>query len=230
MLGKDGIDDGAFGECPGRFDLRILGLVILDVKAQDVAVFDGVCDRVSVQFLLEEVLRGFERLDVAFDSLVAGVLLEDGRTGEAEELGVGKELFDGLVIIAELRAVALVEDEDHALVAERFEQVLVRRQSLMFPGPCCACCFRRAQTQLLNRGDDDLVSASSESSRWTSAAVLVFSSTQPSWKRLNSSRVWRSRSLRSTTKRHLSIVGLVFSSVEALKLVSVLPLPVVCQM
>ena len=59
--------------------------------------------------------------------------------------------------------------------------------------------------------------------------MLVFSSTQPSWKRLNSSRVWRSRSLRSTTKRHFSMAGLSFSSVEALKLVSVLPLPVVCQ-
>ena len=47
--------------------------------------------------------------------------------------------------------------------------------------------------------------------------MLVFSSTQPSWKRLNSSRVWRSRSLRSTTKRHLSMVGLALSSVEALK-------------
>ena len=86
-----------------------------------------------------------QRLDVALDLLVAGVLLEDGRAGEAEELGVGEELLDGLVVVAELRAVALVEDEDHALVAERFEQVLVGRQALLFPAACCACCFRRAR-------------------------------------------------------------------------------------
>ena len=46
----------------------------------------------------------------------------------------------------------------------------------------------------------------------------------------NSSRVWRSRSLRSTTNRHFSMSGLSFSSVEALNDVSVLPLPVVCEM
>ncbi|SMG62812.1 secreted protein [methanotrophic bacterial endosymbiont of Bathymodiolus sp.] len=35
--------------------------------------------------------------------------------------------------------------------------------------------------------------------------------------------------MRSTTNRHLSMSGLSLSSVEALKDVSVLPLPVVCQ-
>ena len=59
--------------------------------------------------------------DVALDLLERGVLLEDRRAGEAEELGLGEELLDGLVVLAELRAVALVEDEDHALVAQRLE-------------------------------------------------------------------------------------------------------------
>ena len=63
--------------------------------------------------------------DVAFDLLDGGVLLEDRRAGEAEELGLGEELLDGLVVLAELRAVALVEDEDHSLVAQRFELLLV---------------------------------------------------------------------------------------------------------
>ena len=74
-----------------------------------------------------------KRLDVALDVLVAGVLLEDGRAGEAEELGVREEFFDGLVVLAELRAVAFVEDEDHALVAKRFELFLVGRLAPLLP-------------------------------------------------------------------------------------------------
>jgi hypothetical protein len=57
------------------------------------------------------------------DSVCSGVLLEDGRAGEAEELGLGEKLLDGLVILAELRAVALVEDEDDALVPQRLQLV-----------------------------------------------------------------------------------------------------------
>ena len=63
------------------------GLVVVDVEAQDVAVFDGVGDGVGVQFLLEEVFGGPVASLLAFDLLIAGVLLEDGRAGEAEELG-----------------------------------------------------------------------------------------------------------------------------------------------
>ena len=46
---------------------------------------------------------------------------------------LGEELLDGLVVVAELRAVALVEDEDHALVAQRFEELLVGRLALLLP-------------------------------------------------------------------------------------------------
>jgi hypothetical protein len=54
------------------------------------------------------------------------VVLEDRGAGEAEELGVREELLDALVVLAELRAVALVEDEDHPLVAELLEPLLER--------------------------------------------------------------------------------------------------------
>ena len=67
-----------------------------------------------------------QRLPSPSICLTRGVLLEDRRAGEAEELGVGEELLDGLVVLAELRAVALVEDEDHPLVAQRFEPLLER--------------------------------------------------------------------------------------------------------
>ena len=69
VLGEDGIDDGALGERLARLGrLLAVGLVVVDVEAQDVAVFDGVGDGVGVQFLLEEVLRGPERLHIAFDA------------------------------------------------------------------------------------------------------------------------------------------------------------------
>ena len=117
VLGQNGFDDGFLGQRLARLGhVFSFGLVIVHVEAQDVAVFDGVGDGVGVQLLLEDVLRGFVRRLLAFDLLVAGVLVEDRRAGEAEQLGVGEELLDGLVVLAELRAVAFVEDEHHALV------------------------------------------------------------------------------------------------------------------
>jgi hypothetical protein len=65
----------------------------------------------------------------------AGVGLEDGRAGEAEELGLGEELFDGLVVLAKLRAVAFVEDEDDAFVLQGFELLLVGGLAVF--GFCC---------------------------------------------------------------------------------------------
>jgi hypothetical protein len=105
--------------------LATFRLVVIDMEAQDVAVFDGVGDGVGVQLLLEDVGRSLVGRLLAFDLLIAGVLLEDRRAGKAEQLGVGEEFLDGLVVVAELRAVAFVEDEDHALVAQRFQTFLV---------------------------------------------------------------------------------------------------------
>ncbi len=54
VLGEDGLDDGGLGNCFARLGgILCIGLVVIDVEAQDVAVFDGVRDRVGVQFLLE---------------------------------------------------------------------------------------------------------------------------------------------------------------------------------
>ena len=61
MLVEDGLDDGLLGERLAWLEgFVVLGLVVIDVEAQDVAVLDGVGDGVGVQFLLEEVLRGLE--------------------------------------------------------------------------------------------------------------------------------------------------------------------------
>ena len=49
---------------------------------------------------------------------MAALVLKNGRASEAEELGLGEELFDGLVILAELGTVALVEDKGDAFVPQ----------------------------------------------------------------------------------------------------------------
>ena len=127
VLGDDGLGDRLFGEGLPRFEGGgVLGLVEVDVEAQDVPILDRVGDGVGVQLLLEEVLGGSEGGHVSLDLLDGRVVLEDRGAGEAEELGLREELLDGLVVLAELRAVALVKDEDHPLVAELLEPLLER--------------------------------------------------------------------------------------------------------
>ena len=76
--------------------------------------------------MLEEVLGGSKGGYLSLDLPDSCVVLEDRGAGEAEELGVREELIDGPVVLAELRAVALVEDEDHPLLAELPEPLLER--------------------------------------------------------------------------------------------------------
>jgi len=122
VLGEDGFDHLLLGQrLAGLGRMLALGLVVIDVKPEDVVVFDGVRDGVLVQAALEDILGGAVAGLLAFDLLITGVLLEDGRAGEAEELRVGEEFLDGLVVLAKLRAVAFVEDEHHAPLAQRFE-------------------------------------------------------------------------------------------------------------
>ena len=66
VLGKDGTNNGPLGD--GLAGLRrgwlifwALGLVVIDVKTQNVAVLDGVSDGVRVELLLEEIRRGAHR-------------------------------------------------------------------------------------------------------------------------------------------------------------------------
>ena len=96
VLGEDGVDDGALGEGLAGLDGLAVGLEVVDVEAEDVAVLDRVGDRVFVQRVLKKVFGGLEGLDAAFDALGRGVGLEDRRAGEPEELGIGKEFLDGL--------------------------------------------------------------------------------------------------------------------------------------
>jgi len=125
------------------------------VEAQDVAVFDGVGDGVLVQAALEQIVGGAVAGLLAFDLLDACVLLENRCAGKAEQLGVGEECLDCLVIVTELRAVAFVEDEHHALMAQRLQTFLIVAFGIV--GRVAPVTVIQRQTQLLDGGDDDLV-------------------------------------------------------------------------
>ena len=94
------------------------GPEIIDVEAEDVPVLDRMGDGIGVELFLEEILRGSQGGDACLDLPHGRVVLEDRGAGETEELGVREELLDGPVVLAELRAMALVEDEDHPPVLE----------------------------------------------------------------------------------------------------------------
>ncbi len=86
---------------------------VFDGEFEDVLVFDGIGDDVLMQALLEEFFGG------AFAQFVAhGVVGKNGRTRETEHLAIVEKGFDAVVGVAELAAVALVEDENDALVAQ----------------------------------------------------------------------------------------------------------------
>ena len=127
MLVEDGLGDRLLRESLARFEgPSVLGLVEINVEAEYVPILDRVGDGVSVELLLEEVFGGSKSGDVSLDLPDGRVVLEDRCAREAEKLGVREELLDGPVVFAKLRAVALVEDEDHPLVSKLREPLLER--------------------------------------------------------------------------------------------------------
>src|SRR5690606_5475014 len=120
---------------------------VVHVETENVPVLDCVGDRIGVELALEKVLGGKIRRLVAGDLSARSVFFKDGRAGEAEELRVGKELLDCLVVFAELRTVTLVEDE-HEPFGRKGRKA----------GPIVALVIAaEGQTELLYGCDDDLV-------------------------------------------------------------------------
>src|ERR1051326_8543134 len=119
MFGEDGIYDCLLGEqLAGLGGALAVSFVVVNVKAQDRPVLYGVSNRVLVQWLLKEVLRGPQGLDIALHASITRVRLENRSAREAKQLRAEEKLLNRLMRIPELRAVTLVEDEDHALIAQ----------------------------------------------------------------------------------------------------------------
>ena len=113
-------------------------LDVLDVEAEDVVVENGVLDEVVVQALAEKRLGGEDAMPLRH-----AVHLEAGRPGEAEELRVCEMPDNVAVHVAELAAVAFVDDEYDFLVLVGVHHLRVPRS---LDGDC----------HLLHRRDDEL--------------------------------------------------------------------------
>ena len=117
------------------------------MEAQDVPIFNGVSDRVSVQLLLKNIISRDVRGLLAINLLIRCVLFENRRPSESKELRLGKKLFDSAMVFPELRAMALIENEHDAFVAQWCEALFV----------VLLVCAIQCQTQLLNRCNDNFV-------------------------------------------------------------------------
>ena len=91
--------------------------LVLDGEPQDVAVRDSVLNHVAVQASVQFRAR-VEHVG-GRPAILALVCLEDGRTRESDVVCAAKMPLDVAVHLAELAAVALVDDEHHLLVAVR---------------------------------------------------------------------------------------------------------------
>lgn len=158
---ENGFDDGLFGEGfagLGSFlTLLDLWFEIIDVKLEDVFIFDGVGDGVLMEFFLEDVFGGLVGGFCAVNLTNSGVFGEDRRASEAEELRVGKEVLDSLVVFTELGTVALIEDDGYALIGKRSELLFVGLLVSSLATGIAFAVLVEGEAEFLDGGDDDLI-------------------------------------------------------------------------
>ena len=158
VLGQNRLDDGLFGHRFARLGwVLAFGLVVVHVEAQHVAILDGMGNGVGMQLLLEQVCRGAHGGLGILDFLLAGIGLENGCASKTEQLRPGEKRLDGLVVVAKLRAMAFVKNEDDALILQRFQLFLVRGLTTPAALPVALAVFVQRQAQFLDRGHDHLV-------------------------------------------------------------------------
>ncbi|MNI54733.1 hypothetical protein D3C73_1096440 [compost metagenome] len=114
--------------------LHLESIYVVYAKRQDVLVVDGIDDGVSVQLGAKGLLGS------AAQRVAAGsrVLRKDRRAGKTEQVVALKDAGDFAVHVAELAAVALVENHHHMRVVHRVLLVLGHEAR-----------------ELLDSGDDD---------------------------------------------------------------------------
>ena len=108
-------------------------MIIFDQKAQYILVGNGILDQILVQAFAEN----FGRCVLLF-----GILDEDRRTRKSENLQVVEEVDDIFVAVAEVTAVAFVENHYDFFIPNLLQMPVV-------------VIFRDGTIELLNRGDDD---------------------------------------------------------------------------
>src|ERR1043165_5490816 len=156
MFGEDGIDDRLLGrQLAGLGGTLGISFVVVNVEAQDRPVLYRMSNGVLVQRFLEEVLSSPQGLNIPLDAPVTRVRVKNRSAREAKQLRAGEELFDRLMRIPELRAVALVKDEHHAFVAERSEEIRVGCQTSFLPTPVALAVFVESESKLLDSTDDE---------------------------------------------------------------------------
>ncbi len=126
---QDGLLVDALDELVGDAVGGAERLVVVDLELQDVAVLDGVHDRVGVEPVAEGLLCGQDHPLPG-----GGVLGEDRRTGETEDVVFLELPDDGCVHLAELAAVALVEDDDDVLAIDVVGGVLLDEYRQLLDG------------------------------------------------------------------------------------------------
>ena len=109
---------------------------IVDTERKNIAVIDGIHNRVSVELVAKGLRRG-QQLHVLAFSCIGG---ENRRAGKTEQMIILERLDNLSVHISELAAVALVKD-DNAVLAEHLVSFV----------------FRDKVVQLLDGRDDDLI-------------------------------------------------------------------------
>ena len=90
------------------------GIDIIDAERQHVLIVDGIHDGVGMQLVAKRLLGGLHA-DVASR---AGVLGKDGRTCKTKQMVFLEMVGNGFVHLAEIAAVALVEDDHHLLLKD----------------------------------------------------------------------------------------------------------------
>jgi len=176
VLGEDGLNNGLLRERFARLGwFFAFGFEVIDMETKNVRVLDGVRDCVRMELFLEELTGRLKRGLLILYLHTAGVFFKDGRAGKAEKLGLGEELLDGFMVLAELGAVALVEDEDDSFVAKRFKLLLEGLSAVIFLLLVALTVFIQREAEFLDGADDDLVGVVvREETAHQSASIGIF--------------------------------------------------------
>ena len=127
------------------------------METKNILIINGIGDCIRMKLLLEQVFGGLQSKSSPIDLFCGRIVFKNRSTCEAKELGVWKKIFDGLMILAELRSMAFVEDKNHSLLAEVREPLLETQTLFEFILPVISVVFAECESKFLNSCHNDLV-------------------------------------------------------------------------